>query len=240
MSVRSLLSTLLLATAVIAYGGEEGFKPLFDGESFDGWTGMRGNPLPSQSWVIEDGMIRTQKDRSGGDLRTVAEYSDFDFRFEWKIAEKGNSGVKYNVHEEWTSDRFRPSQTERQKARIQRGAIGFEYQISDDTLWDRSLDDWRASASGALYLIHWVDEKLLKPVGEWNTSRIVVRGNHGEHWLNGEKLFEFEMGSKDMLDRVQKTKFRQMPSYGLKGPGPMVLQHHGSPVWFRNLPIQAE
>ena len=91
-----------------------------------------------------------------------------------------------------------------------------------------------------MYLIHWVDEKLLKPVGEWNTSRIVVRGNHGEHWLNGEKLFEFEMGSKDMLDRVQKTKFRQMPGYGLKGPGPMVLQHHGSPVWFRNLPIQAE
>ena len=91
-----------------------------------------------------------------------------------------------------------------------------------------------------MYLIHWVDEKPLKPVGEWNTSRIVVRGNHGEHWLNGEKLIEFEMGSKDMLDRVQKTKFRQMPGYGLKGPGPIVLQHHGSPVWFRNLRIQAE
>ena len=240
MSVRSIFLTLFLVCAVTAYGGEEGFKPLFDGESFDGWTGMRGNPLPRQSWVIEDGMIRTQRDRSGGDLRTVVEYSDFDFRFEWKIAERGNSGVKYNVHEEWTSARFRPNQPEAQKARIQRGAIGFEYQISDDTLRDRTNDNWRGSASGALYLLHWADEKSLKPVGEWNTSRIVVHGNHGEHWLNGEKLFEFEMGSMEMLDRVRKTKFRQMPGYGLKGPGPIVLQHHGSPVWFRNLRVRAE
>jgi len=240
MSVRSLLPTLLLAAAVVAYGGEEGFEPLFDGKSFDGWTGMRGNPLPSQSWAIEDGMIRTQEDRSGGDLSTVAEYSDFELRFEWKIAEKGNSGIKYNVQEEWTSNRFRPSMSDARKARVQRGAIGFEYQISDDARWDRSQDNWQKSATGALYLIKWADETPLKPVGEWNTSRIVVSGNHGEHWLNGEKLFEFEMGSPEVLERVRKTKFKQMPGYGLKGSGPIVLTHHGSPVWYRNLRIRTE
>jgi len=68
----------------------------------------------------------------------------------------------------------------------------------------------------------------------------VVRGNQVEHWLNGEKLFEFELGSKDILERVAKTKFRQMPGYGLKGPGPIVLQHHGSPAWFRNIRIKTE
>ena len=77
-------------------------------------------------------------------------------------------------------------------------------------------------------------------MGEWNESRIVVRGNHGEHWLNGKKLFEFEMGSRELLDKVQKTKFKRSPGYGIKGPGPIVLTHHGTPVWYRNLRIRAE
>ena len=257
MSAKNLFPILLLAVAVAAYGAEDGFEPLFDGKSFDGWTGMRGNPLPSENWVIEDGTIRTQgaqggrggqvgrggpgrRPRFGGDLRTVGEYSDFDLRFEWKISERGNSGITYNVQEEWISDRFRPGISKQQKAGMTRRAIGFEYQISDDSLWDRSHDDWAKSASGALYLIKWADAKPLKPVGQWNTSRIVVKGNHGEHWLNGEKLLEFEMGSQEMLDQVEKTKFRKMPGYGLKGPGPIVLTHHGSPVWYRNLRIRAQ
>jgi hypothetical protein len=128
---------------------------------------------------------------------------------------------------------------EEKKERARRGAVGFEYQISDDSRWDRSHDDWAKSATGALYLVKWADEKPIKPVGEWNTSRILVRGNHGEHWLNGEKLFEFEMGSRELLDQVRTTKFRQAPGYGIKGSGPIVLTHHGSPVWYRNLRISA-
>ena len=67
-----------------------------------------------------------------------------------------------------------------------------------------------------------------------------MRGNHGEHWLNGKKLFEFELGSQEILDRVRQTKFIQMPGFGRRGSGPIVLTHHGSPVWFRNLRIRAE
>ena len=241
MSAKKLLPTLLLTAAVCACAGEEGgFRPLFDGKSFDGWTGMRGRPLPTQSWAVEEGMIRTREDGSGGDLRTQEEYSDFDLRFEWKISEKGNAGVKYNVQEEWTNAGFRPDHSPAKRERSARSAVGYEYQISDDTRWDRSHDDWAKSATGAYYLVKWVDEKPLKQVGEWNSSRIVVRGNQVEHWLNGEKLFEFELGSKDILERVAKTKFRQMPGYGLKGPGPIVLQHHGSPAWFRNIRIKTE
>jgi len=87
---------------------------------------MRGNPLPTQSWAVQDGMITTQQDGSGGDLRTVAEYSDFDLRWEWKIAEKGNSGIKYNVQEEWISFAFRPGAPESRRERWLRQAIGFE------------------------------------------------------------------------------------------------------------------
>ncbi len=239
MRTKLALPILLLAVALSA-PGEDGFVPLFDSKTLSGWTGMRGNPLPSQSWAVEDGMIRTRKDGSGGDLRTVAEYADFDFRFEWKISEKGNSGIKYNVQEEWISFGFRPDWSEERKQRARRGAIGFEYQISDDARWDRSRKDWAKSATGALYLLEWVEQKPLKPVGEWNTSRIVVRGSHGEHWLNGQKLFEFEMGSRELLEQVAKTKFRQAPGYGIKGAGPIVLTHHGSPVWYRNLRIRAE
>ena len=239
MQPKTTLPILLLA-ALACHAAEDGFVPLFDGKTLDGWTGMRGNPLPTQSWAVQDGMITTQEDGSGGDLRTVAEYADFDLRWEWKIAEKGNSGIKYNVQEEWISFAFRPGAPKERLERWLRQAIGFEYQISDDTRWDRSRPDWAKSATGALYLLEWAEDKPLKPVGEWNTSRIVVRGNHGEHWLNGQKLFEFEMGSRALLDKVAKTKFRQAPGYGVKGKGPIVLTHHGSPVWYRNLRIRAE
>lgn len=240
MSPKSALPILLLAAAFAAPAAEDGFTPLFDGKTFDGWTGMRGAPLPTQSWTVENGMIRTLADRTGGDLRTVAEYNDFDLRFEWKISDRGNSGVKYNVQEEWISFSFRPDMSKEKREQAHRQAIGFEYQISDDSRWDRSHDDWAKSATAALYLLEWADEKPLEPVGEWNASRIVVHGNHGEHWLNGQKLFEFEMGSRELLERVQKTKFRQAPGYGRKGTGPIVLTHHGSPVWYRNLRIRTE
>lgn len=240
MSTKFTLPLLLLAAVLAAPAAEDGFVPLFDGKTLSGWTGMRGNPLPTQSWAIEDGAIRTRQDGSGGDLRTVAAYTDFDLRFEWKIAERGNSGIKYNVQEEWINFRFRPDWPEEKKLRARRGAIGFEYQIADDSIFDRSRPDWAKSATGALYLLQWAEEKPLKPVGEWNESRIVVRGNHAEHWLNGRKLFELEMGSRELLDRVEKTKFRQAPGYGRKGSGPIVLTHHGTPVWYRNLRIRAE
>ncbi|MCB1022645.1 MAG: DUF1080 domain-containing protein [Acidobacteria bacterium] len=235
----SKLTLLLLAVTLAAPAAEDGFLPLFDGKTLDGWTGMRGAPLPSQSWTVENGMIRTQPDRTGGDLRTVVVYDDFDLRWEWKIAPKGNSGIKYNVQDEWINTSFRPDWSDEKKEQAHHFAIGFEYQISDDSLFE-GKQDWKKSATGALYLLEWAEEKPLKPVGEWNESRIVVHGSHGEHWLNGKKLFEFEMGSRALMDKVKQTKFRVAPGYGIKGPGPIVLTHHGTPVWYRNLRIKPE
>ena len=235
------LAALTLSAEPNALSGKEqadGWRLLFDGKSFSGWTGLRDHPLPTKSWAVEDGMLRTLEDGSDGDLRTVEVFGDFELEWEWKISEKGNSGVKYVVQDEWVSASFRPDMPPARRERLSRSAVGFEYQLSDDARWDRSRKDWAKSATGALYLLHWVEDKPLKPVGEWNVSRIVVRGNHGEHWLNGKKLFDFELGSKDLLSRVAKTKFSKMSGYGRKGPGPIVLQHHGSPAWFRNIKIR--
>lgn len=212
-----------------------GWRLLFDGRTSAGWQGMRGAPFPEQSWAVEDGAIRTLPDNSGGDIQFVERFSDFELEFEWKIAKGGNSGVKYIVQEEWISFSFAPDRREDAKAMMRRRAIGLEYQIIDDEKYADRAED---SKTGALYLLHSNPNKNLKRPGLWNRSKIVVDGNHGEHWLNGEKLLEFELGSKQLLGRVSRTKFRQAPGYGRKGPGYIVLTHHNSPAWFRNIRVR--
>ncbi len=211
-----------------------GWRLLFDGKSTSGWSGMRDTPFPAQSWAVEDGTIHTRDDNSGGDIMFVERFKDFELVFDWKIAKGGNSGVKYLVQEEWITFSFSPDAPEAQRAMFLRRAVGPEYQIIDDSKYQGKS----TSKTGALYLLYANDDKKLNAPGLWNTSKIVVRGNHGEHWLNGEKLIEFEFGSEDMLARVAKTKLRQAPGFGMKGPGYIVLTHHNSPAWFRNIKIR--
>ncbi len=211
-----------------------GWRLLFDGKTTAGWTGLHGIPFPANSWAVEDGTLHTLPDSSGGDIMFVDLFNDFELEFDWKISKGGNSGVKYMVQEEWTNFSFRPDMTPEQRARSLRHAVGPEYQIIDDSQYEGHS----TSKTGALYLLYANDDKKLNAPGLWNHSRVVVRGNHGEHWLNGEKLIEFEFGSDDMLARVEKTKLRQAPGFGRKGPGYIVLTHHNSLAWFRNIKIR--
>lgn len=214
-----------------------GWKLLFDGKTTRGWEGMRGTRFPSQSWAIEDGTIRTLDDNSGGDVISVRPYENFELSIEWKIAPRGNSGIKYLVQKEWISTAFRPDISDERRRRIRLSAIGPEYQIIDDEVM-RRREGWEKSSTGALYLLYEPKGKRVNPPGEWNLTRIVVRGNHGEHWLNGGKICEFAFGSEELLARVEKSKFRHVPGYGIKGPGYIVLTHHNSPAWFRNIKIR--
>lgn len=215
----------------------QGWELLFDGRSTSGWRGMKGTPFPSQSWTIEDGTLRTQEDGSGGDVISEKEYSSFELSVEWKISPGGNSGIKYLVQEEWLSPHFQPDLPERQKRNQWLSAVGPEYQIYDDDRM-RRRPGWEKSSTGALYLLYPPENKQVNPPGEWNHSRIVVRGDHVEHWLNGRKLLEYEMNSPELLDLVQNTKFHKVPGFGIRGPGNIVLQHHGTPAWFRNIKIR--
>jgi hypothetical protein len=214
-----------------------GWKLLFDGQTTKGWRGMKGTPFPSQTWMIEGGAIRTQEDESGGDLISEEKFDNFELLVEWKISPGGNSGIKYLVQEEWLSPHFQPDLPERQKRNQWLSAVGPEFQVYDDERMGRR-PGWEKSSTGAFYLLHSPENKKVNPPGEWNLARIVVRGNHVEHWLNGVKLLEYEMGSPELLALVEQTKFRKVPGFGIKGPGYIVLQHHGSLAWFRNIKIR--
>ena len=215
-----------------------GWELLFDGESFNGWQGTKGHPVSMRSWAVEDGMICTQNDRSGGDIVSVDRFTDFVLELEWKITPGGNSGIKYLVQQEWLNPGFDPTYEEERKQRMWRSAVGFEYQVLDDTRL-KPRPGWEKSSTGALYLLYSPQNKKLNPPGEWNQSRIEVRGTHVEHWLNGSKLLELELDSPQLFERIESTKFRRVPGYGIKSAGHLSLQHHGSPACFRNLKLRS-
>lgn len=216
-----------------------GWQLLFDGETTAGWEGFNDTPFPLQSWTVEEGTLRTLADRSGGDLVTVSQFENFDLVFEWKLVKGGNSGVKYLVQKAWAGPGYRPHLSRERKARSLLGATGPEYQLLDDSILNRNQKGWEYSSCGSLYLLYKpAADKQVNPAGQWNRSRIVVRGTRGEHWLNGKKLLEYEFNSPEMFARVEKTKFKRVPGFGFKGEGHIALTHHNHPVWYRNIKIR--
>lgn len=214
-----------------------GWVLLFDGRSFKGWRGIGQPIIPPAHWVIEEGAIKKvpggevprQADGQpvqGGDLMTEGTYEDFELRLEWKISPGGNSGIKYNVSEEISMANPPPQ-----------AAIGFEYQILDDeTHPDAANGPTRKTA--ALYDLMAPEQASLRPVGEYNETRIVFQGSHGEHWLNGIKVLEFDIADPQFAERVAASKFRDIPGFAEKRSGHIVLQDHGDAVWFRNIKIK--
>jgi hypothetical protein len=226
-----------------------GWRLLFDGKTLAGWRGLGYPGVPTAHWVVENGAIKkiANKDVAmgpdgkrvpGGDLMTDKTYGDFELSWDWKMTPAGNSGVKYNVSEELSggqpSNVLRPATG---TAGVSHSAIGFEYQmIDDDRHSDGKLPTHR---SGALYdMLVPSANKHLAPVGEWNHSRIVFVGNHGEHWLNGEKVVEYDLGSPRVDSAFVHSKFHTMPWYPQKRTGHIVLQDHGDEVYFRNIKIK--
>jgi hypothetical protein len=215
----------------------DGWRLLFDGRTLVGWRGIGQEGVPVGHWIVEEGAIKKvglgevprQADGQpiqGGDLMTVQTYDNFDLRLEWKIGRGGNSGIKYNVSED-VSMTIPPPQA----------AIGFEYQILDDDENPDALVSPNRTAA-ALYDLIAPQGKTLRPGGEYNESRIIFRGGHGEHWLNGRKVLEFDLGTPQMEELVAASKYRDIPGFAEKRRGHIVLQEHGSTVWFRNIRIK--
>jgi 3-keto-disaccharide hydrolase len=215
----------------------QGWRLLFDGRTLNGWRGLGYDSVPTAHWRIENGSIKKipageiprmadGQPAAGGDLMTTESFDNFELRWEWKIGRAGNSGVKYNVSEQLSM-----------AAAANHAALGFEYQLLDDSLHeDNKVPSHRA---GALYdLIPPGENKVLRPVGEWNSSAIVFRGNHGEHWLNGAKVVEFELGAPRMDSLLAKSKYRSIENFAMRRKGHVVLQDHGEEVYFRNLKVR--
>lgn len=195
-----------------------GWQALFDGQTTAGWRGYRTNSMPA-GWQVVDGAL-TRVD-SAGDIITANQYGNFELALEWQVARGGNSGIFYRVSEDgeypWRS--------------------GLEMQVLDDA----EHPDGRSplTSAGALYGIYPAPRGVVRPAGEWNAVRIVSQGNHVEHWLNGVKVVEAELGSPDWEARVKQSKFAKMPRYGRNGSGHIGLQDHGDRVAYRNIKIHA-
>ncbi|NIM48644.1 MAG: DUF1080 domain-containing protein [Gemmatimonadales bacterium] len=205
----------------------EGWTLLFDGESLAGWHGYNGGAL--ESWTIEDCAIKSlgTEGNYGSDLRTDlvsdVEYTNFEFSIDWKITEGGNSGIMYGVIED-----------EKYDAAWQTGP---EYQLVDDVGFGSELRDVNKTAAD-YDMRAAAEDKPLRPVGEWNTSRIVVNGNRVEHWLNGVKVLEFERWNDEWESLKNASKWGEYPDYGTAATGHIVIQDHGSVFWFRNVKIR--
>lgn len=215
-----------------------GWKLLFDGGSFDGWRGLGRDHVPTAHWKIEDGAIRKLNsdlvkpgpdgsEPEGGDLATVDTFDNYEFSFEWKIRKAGNSGLKYNVSEELSK-----------KYGSGYSALGFEYQLLDDTdpKYAGKLKPSQFTAS--LYDMIPSENAKPKPAGEYNQSRIIIDGNHAEHWLNGKKVVEYEFGSDELLSAYEKSKFKKYEGFINKKKGHIILQNHHDDAWFRNIKIR--
>jgi hypothetical protein len=198
---------------------------LFDGTTFKGWHNFNGTG-EVKSWTIEDSALvclGTAADAHGGDIVTDDEYDNFELAWEWKISKGGNSGALYHVVED-----------HKYKSPYETGP---EYQLIDDIGFPAKLEEWQKT--GADYAMHLPnDKKQLKPVGEWNSSKIIVQNNTVEHWLNGEKIVAFKTDDSTWQKVKNGSKWKDFPDYGTAKKGRIALQDHGNKAYFRKLSIR--
>ncbi|MEO6722428.1 MAG: DUF1080 domain-containing protein [Ferruginibacter sp.] len=199
--------------------------PIFDGKTFAGWHGFNKTG-EIKNWMIEDGALvclGAAADAHGGDIVTDKAYENFELKWEWKISKGGNSGVMYHVME-----------GEKYKAPYETGP---EYQMIDDIGFPQKLEEWQKT--GADYAMNLANsKKKVKPVGEWNTSSIVFNKGHVEHWLNGEKIVEFQAWDDKWKKDKAEGKWKDYPDYGSAKKGLIALQDHGNKAYFKNIMIK--
>ena len=202
-----------------------GWELLFDGATLDGWKDYNGKTL-TQPWHVVDGCIQAKGDGSDGSgyIVTNKEYENFELAWDWKLSKAGNSGMLYHV-------------VERPEFKVPY-VTGPEFQLLDDVNFPDPVEDWQKC--GVDYAMHLPDytKMNINPAGEWNNSKIVFDNGHVEHWINGQKILEFEAWTDDWHARKNSGKWTMAPEYGLSKSGVLCLQDHGYPASFRNLKIK--
>jgi hypothetical protein len=194
------------------------WRRLFDGKSLSGWRGYKSDTVPAGWKVANHELV---KDGRVADIVSKDEFGDFELEMDWKIGEAGNSGIFYRGTEEYEHIYWSAP----------------EYQLLDDIKAEDNKT--RLTCAGAAYAIYPSPPGHLKAVGDWNTARIVARGAHVEHWLNGVKLLEYELGSPDWEAKVKASKFKDWPNYGRAARGHIAMQgDHAGSLAFRNIRIR--
>jgi hypothetical protein len=212
----------------------QGWHLLFDGKTTAGWRSTHGPDFPTSGWEVKDGLLSVtehggEEGGNAGDILSTRKYANFELSVDFRITAGANSGIKYFVDPAFTPGHAGHGSD-----------VGFEYQVLDDAVHPdakKGRDGDRTVAS--LYDMIPADKnKPVRPVGEWNTARIVVRGTHGEHWLNGVKVVAYDRETPEFRKLVADSKFHVYPNFGEANDGYLLLQDHGFPVSFRNVKIR--
>jgi len=204
------------------------WQSLFDGASTKGWVEVTGKPIQATSWRVEDGCLRTVVSPGGAqDIRTVESFRSFDLEFDWKVLAGGNSGVKYLIQhiDEWNNALGRQAR-----------ARGFEYQIADNHGTDAVQPE---RSAGSLYSAIAPSPKTDPALGEFQHSRIVLKGDHVEHWLNGVRIVSFVLSDPPAQKVFASLRKKgEDASTPIQRETPISLQNHGTEVWFKNIRIR--
>jgi len=206
------------STSSVAAADQSGWKSLFDGKTLAGWRNYKKQDV-GPGWTVVDGVL-TRSGDNAGDIITVDKYKNFELQLDWRISEGGNSGILYRGTEDndyiWQS--------------------APEMQVLDN---DRHADGKReVTSAGSVFDVYPAPHSAVHPAGQWNSVRLIVNGNHVEHWMNGQKVVDYELNSDDWKARVANSKWKSVPTYGQASEGYIGLQDHGDKVEFRNIRIR--
>ena len=235
LSTPAVLALLWLGAAILAgsahAGGEQhtpisltqaekdaGWRLLFDGRNRDQWRGFGQANFPTNIWNLDDYSLRVMPHVGVGDLVSVDKFNNFELTWERRIAFGGNSGLRYLINEE-------------------HDPIGPEYQMIDDFHEEDGTRGPRY-VTCSVYDVVGATNVVVKPLSEFNQSRLVVQVKHVEHWLNGKMVLAYDMESDALRAAIATSKFKGKDFYGIKVPGRILLQNHGAEVWFRNLKVR--
>jgi hypothetical protein len=207
-----------------------GWRLLFDGKTGKGWRGFHKDKFPEVGWNVKDGVLihpdsGQPSKMVGGDIVTEDEFDNFEVSWEFKLTPGANGGLKYLIDENLVKD--------------SKSGVGFEYQLLDD---DKHPDAKKGKDGdrrcGALYDLIPPKEAAARPIGQWNEARLVVDGNHIEHWLNGKKVVEFERGSDALKALIADSKYKGIAGFGEAAKGRLLLQDHFNEVWYRSIKVR--
>ena len=222
-----ILPAALVCLAALSFAPPPGkWFYLFDGKSVKELRGYKMDTFPA-AWKVEEGALVAQPDVPNVDLVTRDTFTNFDLTLKWAVSKAGNSGIFYNVQEN--------SAHESGNGNSPNWLDNFEFQLLDDI--DFNDHEPRRSA-GSLYDLITPVNKHLKPVGEFNTARLLVNHGHVEQWVNGVKVVEYQVGSKELDDLISKSKYRTNPRFGKSMSGHIMFQHHGQKVWLKDIRIR--